>query len=185
MTFPLRGKRVFVTGHQGMVGSAIVRRLSAENCEVLTTPRSNDLRDHNVTLRVMLDASPNVVIHAAGKVGGIVANRDNPVDFLRDNALMAINVIDAAGCANVERLVFLGSSCIYPREAAQPIPEDALLSGALEPTNESYAIAKIAGVKFCDAYFRQRGRLYNSLMPTNLYGPATTIIRSTRMSRRR
>lgn len=171
MLFPISGKRVFVTGHEGMVGSAIVRRLATENCEILTTPRFNDLRDYGTVRNVLSDALPDVVIHAAGKVGGIVANRDNPVGFLRDNALMAINIIEESFSVGVNRLVFLGSSCIYPRAAAQPIGEDELLNGALEPTNESYAIAKIAGVKLCDAYFRQYGKLFNSLMPTNLYGP--------------
>lgn len=167
----LRGKRVFVTGHQGMVGSAIVRRLRSEDCDILTTPRDNDLRDEDTAFGI-IDSKPDVMFHAAGKVGGIVANRDNPVSFLRDNALMALNVIEAAHLAGVQRLVFLGSSCIYPRDADQPIRESAFLSGSLEPTNDSYAVAKIAGVKLCDAYFDQYGRAFNSLMPANLYGPA-------------
>lgn len=167
----LQGKRVLVTGHQGMAGSAIVRRLQSEDCVVLTIPRHHDLRDQRIVAGAIYPAKPDVIFHAAGKVGGIVANSGNPVEFLRDNALIAINVIEAANAANAKRLVFLGSSCIYPRDAVQPITEESLLTGPLEPTNESYAIAKIAGVKLCDAYFDQFGRCYNSVMPTNLYGP--------------
>jgi len=172
MPFSLSGRRVFVAGHRGMVGSAIVRRLASENCEVLTAPRTElDLLDQAATTAWMHREKPDTVIVAAAKVGGILANNNYPADFLYDNLLIATNCIGAAHAADVNRLLFLGSSCIYPKFAEQPIKEEALLTGLLEPTNEWYAIAKIAGIKLCQAYRRQYGRDYISAMPTNLYGP--------------
>jgi len=164
--------RVWVAGHRGMVGSAILRRLASEDVEVLTaTRRDVDLRDQQAVRLWVARARPDVIILAAAKVGGILANDSYPADFLFDNLMIEANVIHAAHLANVERLVFLGSSCIYPKFAPQPIKEEALLTGALEPTNEWYAIAKIAGIKLCQAYRRQYGRRYISVMPSNLYGP--------------
>ncbi|HWJ99812.1 MAG TPA: GDP-L-fucose synthase [Xanthobacteraceae bacterium] len=169
--YKLRGKRVYVAGHRGMVGSAIVRRLQAEDCEIITAPRSEvDLRDQAATRHFFRASKPQAVFLAAAKVGGIAANSSLPVEFLHDNLLIATNVIESAYGAGVEKLQFLGSSCIYPREAAQPMTEDMLLTGPLEPTNEWYAIAKIAGIKLCDAYRREHGADYISVMPTNLYG---------------
>jgi GDP-L-fucose synthase len=171
-TFELRGKRVFVAGHRGMVGSAVVRRLASEDCEVLTAGRDElDLLDQQGVRRWMADRRPDAVVMAAAKVGGILANDTYPVDFLQDNLVMQNNVVDSAFRNDVGKLLFLGSSCIYPKLAPQPIPEDALLTGPLEPTNEWYAIAKIAGLKLCQAYRRQHGVDYVSAMPTNLYGP--------------
>lgn len=171
-TFELRGKRVFVAGHRGMVGSAVVRRLAGEDCEVLTAGRDElDLLDQQGVRRWMADRRPDAVVMAAAKVGGILANDTYPVDFLQDNLVMQTNVVDSAFRNDVGKLLFLGSSCIYPKLAPQPIPEDALLTGPLEPTNEWYAIAKIAGLKLCQAYRRQHGVDYISAMPTNLYGP--------------
>ena len=168
----LAGKRVFVAGHRGMVGSAILRRLAHEDCTLLTAARDElDLVDQAATYDWLADNRPDAVIIAAARVGGILANRDFPADFLRDNLLIETNLIEGSHRAGVERLLFLGSSCIYPREAEQPITEEALLTGPLEPTNEWYAIAKIAGIKLCAAYRRQHGRDYISAMPTNLYGP--------------
>lgn len=170
--FTLADKRVFVAGHQGMVGSAIVRRLAGEGCTLLTAGRSQlDLRDQAAVRAWFADKRPEVVFLAAAKVGGILANDSFPADFLTDNLLIATNVIDAAHRQGVAKLLFLGSSCIYPRLAPQPIVEDALLSGPLEPTNAWYAIAKIAGIKLCQAYRRQHGCDFISAMPTNLYGP--------------
>ncbi len=167
----LQGKRVYVAGHRGMVGSAMVRRLQSENCEIVTAARSEvDLRDQAATRRFFKERKPQAVFLAAAKVGGIAANNSLPVEFLRDNLLIATNVIESAHDAGVEKLQFLGSSCIYPREAPQPMREDALLTGPLEPTNEWYAVAKIAGIKLCDAYRREHGADYISVMPTNLYG---------------
>lgn len=172
MTFSLAGKRVFVAGHRGMVGSAIIRRLARENCELLTAPRSElDLLDQAATIDWMRRERPDAVVLAAAKVGGILANDTFPADFLHDNLQIAINCIGAAHASDVNRLLFLGSSCIYPKFAEQPIREESLLTGSLEPTNEWYAIAKIAGIKLCQAYRRQYGRDYVSAMPTNLYGP--------------
>ncbi|CAN7604843.1 GDP-L-fucose synthase [Mesorhizobium sp. LjNodule214] len=172
MTFELRGKRVFVAGHRGMVGSAIVRRLASEDCEVLIVPREQlDLLDQAGVRRWMADHRPDAVVMAAAKVGGILANDRFPVDFLYENLVVQTNVIEAAYQNGVEKLLFLGSSCIYPKHAPQPIPEEALLTGPLEPTNEWYAVAKIAGLKLCQAYRRQYGVNYISAMPTNLYGP--------------
>ena len=168
----LKGKRVFVTGHGGMVGSACVRRLSLEDSEIIVASRAElDLVRQDAVERFMMDVRPDVVIVAAGRVGGIVANDVYPVDFLYDNLMIQSNLITAAYRNGVERLLFLGSSCIYPREAKQPISEDALLTGPLETTNQWYAIAKIAGIKLCQAYRKQYGVDYISAMPCNLYGP--------------
>lgn len=172
MAFDTSGKRIFVAGHRGMVGSAIVRRLQGQGCEILTADRGQlDLLDQAATRSWLANERPDAVVLAAAKVGGILANDSYPADFLYDNLMIAANVIEAAHRADVDRLLFLGSSCIYPKLVAQPIVEEALLSGPLEPTNEWYAIAKIAGIKLCQAYKRQFGRQYISAMPTNLYGP--------------
>jgi len=172
MTFDLRGKRVFVAGHRGMIGSAIVRRLASEDCEILTVSRSElDLLDQAGVRRWMAEHRPDAVVMAAAKVGGILANNRLPVDFLHENLVVQTNVMESAFRSEVGKLLFLGSSCIYPKLAPQPIPEDALLTGPLEPTNEWYAVAKIAGLKLCQAYRRQYGVDYISAMPTNLYGP--------------
>lgn len=168
----LLGKRIFVAGHRGMVGGALVRRLAGEDCEVLTAGRDTlDLLDQGAVRRWFAAERPDTVILAAAKVGGILANDSYPADFIYQNIQIATNVIDAAHRADVNRLLNLGSSCIYPKFADQPIVEDALLTGALEPTNEWYAVAKIAGLKLAEAYRRQYGRDYISGMPTNLYGP--------------
>lgn len=170
--FELVRKRVFVAGHRGMVGSAIVRRLQSEQCELLVATRDElNLLDQSAVNIWMAEKKPDVVVLAAARVGGIHANQSYPVDFLYENLTIATNVISAAHNANVQKLLFLGSSCIYPKFANQPIVEDELLTGPLEPTNEWYAIAKIAGIKLCQAYRRQYGRDYISAMPTNLYGP--------------
>ena len=170
--YPLKGKRIWVAGHRGMVGSAVVRRLATEDCEVLTVGRDElDLRRQTEVEAWMDQARPDAVILAAAKVGGILANDTYPADFLYENLMIEANIIHAAHRADVEKLLFLGSSCIYPKEAPQPIPESALLTGPLEPTNEWYAIAKIAGIKLAQAYRRQHGRDFISAMPTNLYGP--------------
>ena len=168
----LSGKRVFVAGHTGMAGSAIVRRLSQEPCTVLVADRRElDFTDQDQTERYLSAARPDVVLMAAGRVGGILANETYPVDFLADNLTMAINCIHASHLIGVQKLIFLGSSCVYPKFAKQPMSEDQLLTGALEPTNEWYAIAKIAGIKLCEAYRRQYGHDFISVMPANLYGP--------------
>ena len=169
--FSLAGRRVYVAGHGGMVGAALVRRLASEQCEVLTAPRETDLREQAAVRGWFAAECPDVVIVAAAKVGGIAANDSLPGTFLYDNLMIEANVIEAARCAGVAKLLFLGSSCIYPRLAPQPIAEEALLTGPLEPTNAWYAIAKIAGIKLCQAYRRQYGCLFISAMPTNLYGP--------------
>lgn len=170
--FSISGKRVWVAGHKGMVGSAVVERLASEDCEVLAVPKSKlDLRNKEGVERWMRESRPAVVVVAAAKVGGIMANSTYPVDFLYDNLLIEANIISAACKTGVEKLLFLGSSCIYPKFAPQPILEDALLSGPLEPTNQWYAIAKIAGIMLCKAYRRQYGCDFISAMPTNLYGP--------------
>jgi GDP-L-fucose synthase len=167
----LKGKRVFVAGHRGMVGSAIVRRLASEDCEVTTVDRRKvDLTRQAETEAYIADTEPHVIVLAAARVGGIAANNSLPVDFLLDNLAIAQNVVAAAHSAGVRKLLFLGSSCIYPKLAPQPMCEDALLTGALEPTNEWYAVAKIAGIKLCQAYRRQYGDDFISVMPTNLYG---------------
>jgi GDP-L-fucose synthase len=170
--YSLKGKRVWVAGHKGMVGSAIVRRLASEDCTILTADRVTiDLRNRDQVTAFIRDSKPQLVFLAAAKVGGILANATYPADFLFDNLAIQNNVIDAAYRNGVEKLVFLGSSCIYPKLAPQPIREDALLTGPLEPTNEWYAIAKIAGLKLCESYRKQYGCDYVSAMPTNLYGP--------------
>lgn len=170
--YPLAGKRVFVAGHRGMVGAAIARRLERENCELVTVSRNDlDLRDQEGVRQFIARQKPHAVFLAAAKVGGILANDTYPAEFLYDNLAIQNAVIAAAFGNRVEKLLFLGSSCIYPKFAPQPIPEDALLTGALEPTNEWYAIAKIAGLKLCQAYRRQYGADFISAMPTNLYGP--------------
>ncbi len=170
--FPLKGKRVWVAGHRGMVGSALVRRLEAEDCTVLTVGRETvDLRRQVETESWMADNKPEAIFLAAGTVGGILANDSYPADFLYDNLMIEGNIVSQAHRLGVEKMLFLGSSCIYPKHAPQPIPEDALLTGPLEPTNEWYAIAKIAGIKLGQAYRRQHGCDFISAMPTNLYGP--------------
>lgn len=172
MPFDLSGKRVFVAGHRGMVGAALVRRLASENCEIVTATRADlNLICQDAVERWMDRNRPQAVFIAAAKVGGILANDTAPVDFLYDNLAIEMNLIHAAYNAGVEKLVFLGSSCIYPKLAPQPIEESALLTGPLEPTNEWYAIAKIAGIKLAQAYRRQHGADFVSAMPTNLYGP--------------
>jgi GDP-L-fucose synthase len=172
MSCDLTSKRIWVAGHRGMVGAAVVRRLAQEPCEVLTASRDVvDLTDQRA-VTAWLDANrPDAVVLAAAKVGGIHANDTRPAEFLRDNLVIETNVIHAACEAGVQKLLFLGSSCIYPKLAPQPIPEEALLTGPLEPTNEWYAIAKIAGLKMCQAYRRQYGVDFISAQPTNLYGP--------------
>lgn len=172
MSYDLAGKRVWVAGHRGMVGSATVRRLQAEGAEIVTAGRAAlDLRQQQAVDAFMARERPDVVVVAAGKVGGILANASQPADFLYDNLMIAANVIAAAHAHDVGRLLFLGSSCIYPRLAPQPIPEEALLSGPLEPSNAGYALAKIAGIKLVEACRTQYGRDYIAAMPCNLYGP--------------
>src|ERR1700723_1539905 len=172
MSFSLSGKRVYIAGHRGMVGSALVRRLAEEDCEILTVSRAEvDLPNQKAGDSCFGEHRPQAVFHAAARVGGILANDTYPGDFLYDNLAIAANVIEAARRIGVEKLIFLGSSCIYPRLAPQPIPEDALLTGPLEATNEPYALAKIAGIKLCQAYGRQHGVNFVSVMPTNVYGP--------------
>ena len=172
MTYSLKGKRIWVAGHRGMVGGAVVRRLASEDCEVITAGRDVvDLVDQAATKAWMAEVRPDVIVMAAAKVGGIKANNDYPVDFLYENLMIEANIAQAAHENDVDRFLFLGSSCIYPKFAPQPIPEDSLLTGPLEPTNEWYAIAKIAGIKLCQAYRTQYGRDWISAMPTNLYGP--------------
>jgi GDP-L-fucose synthase len=170
--YDLSGKRVWVAGHRGMVGSAIVRRLEQENCEILTVTRDQvDLRDQDGVRQWMAAERPDAVFLAAAKVGGILANDSRPADFLYDNLLIETAIIGGAHAADVEKLLFLGSSCIYPKLAPQPLTEDSLLTGPLEPTNQWYAIAKIAGIMMAQAFRRQHGRDFISAMPTNLYGP--------------
>jgi GDP-L-fucose synthase len=170
--FELDGKTVLVAGHRGMVGSALQRRLARENVRLLTPGRADlDLRDQAAVNQWFADQRPQVVFVAAAKVGGIAANNALRGQFIYDNLVIATNVIHAAHLSRTEKLMFLGSSCIYPRLAAQPITEEALLTGLLEPTNEPYAIAKIAGIKMAEAYRRQYGVDFISVMPTNLYGP--------------
>ncbi len=170
--YDLKGKRVWVAGHRGMVGSAIVRRLRQEDCEILTVGRNEvDLKDQAATSAWIAREKPQAVFLAAAKVGGILANDTRPAEFLYDNLMIEANIIDASYRAGVEKLVFLGSTCIYPKMAPQPISEDSLLTGPLEPTNEWYAIAKIAGIKLCQSYRKQYGCDFISAQPTNLYGP--------------
>jgi GDP-L-fucose synthase len=169
--FPLDGLRVWVAGHRGMVGAAICRRLASENCEVLTASRAEvDLRRQADTEAWMAAARPDAIFVAAATVGGIHANATRPADFIYDNLAIETNVIHAAWRHGVKKLLFLGSSCIYPKLAPQPMAEEALLTGPLEPTNQWYAIAKIAGIKLCQAYRRQYGCDFIAAMPTNLYG---------------
>jgi GDP-L-fucose synthase len=170
--FPLDGRRVFVAGHRGMVGSALVRRLAGEGCALLTVGRESvDLRDQAAVERWFAEAHPEAVFLPAGRVGGIRENAAHPAEFIYDNLAIATNVIEAARRAGVAKLMYFGSSCMYPRLAPQPMPESCLLTGPLEPTNEWYAIAKIAGLKLCQANRRQYGCDFVSVMPTNLYGP--------------
>ncbi len=170
--FDLAGRRVWVAGHRGMVGQALMRRLEREPCEVVTATRDDADLTRQAEVEAWMAANrPELVIVAAARVGGILANDTWPADFLYDNLMIEANIIRAAHETDVAKLCFLGSSCIYPRLAPQPIPEAALLTGPLEPTNEWYAIAKIAGIKLCEAYRRQHGRDFISAMPTNLYGP--------------
>ena len=172
MALELKGRRVFVAGHRGMVGSAIVRRLATEGCEIQTASRRElDLQRQRDVEEWMAAMRPEVVFLAAATVGGIHANDARPADFIQENLAIQTNVIEASRQVGVRKLVFLGSSCIYPKHAAQPIREEELLAGPLEPTNQWYAIAKIAGVKMCQAYRRQHGCDFISAMPTNLYGP--------------
>jgi len=172
LPYRLEGKRVFIAGHHGMVGSALTRRLEREDCEILTVGRDRvDLRRQSETEDWFAANRPHLVLMSAARVGGILDNRDRPGEFLYDNLLIEANVIEASRRVGVEKGVFLGSSCIYPRLAPQPIHEDALLSGPLEPTNQAYAIAKIAGIKLVEAYRRQYGLGFISVQPCNLYGP--------------
>ncbi|EHR01426.1 GDP-L-fucose synthase family protein [Bradyrhizobium sp. WSM471] len=170
--FELRGKSVYVAGHRGMVGSALVRRLAREDVRLVTVDRSVvDLCNQSAVFQWFAVNRPQVVFLAAAKVGGIVANNTLRAEFIYENIAIATNVIQAAHLNDAEKLMFLGSSCIYPKLAAQPLREDAVLTGPLEPTNEPYAIAKIAGIKMAEAYRSQYGRDFISVMPTNLYGP--------------
>ena len=172
LPYRLAGKKVFVAGHRGMVGSALTRRLERENCEIVTVDRARiDLRRQAETEDWFAENRPHLVLMSAARVGGIIANRDRPGEFLYDNLLIEANVIEASRQVGVEKAVFLGSSCIYPKLAPQPITEELLLAGPLEPTNEAYAIAKIAGIKLVEAYRRQYGLRYISVQPCNLYGP--------------
>jgi GDP-L-fucose synthase len=169
--FELKGKTVFVAGHRGMVGAALLRRLATENVALLTATRSElDLRDQAAVFKWFAEKRPQAVFLAAAKVGGIVANNTLRAEFLYDNLIIATNVIHAAHLNGAEKLMFLGSSCIYPKLAAQPLREDSMLTGLLEPTNEPYAIAKIAGIKMVEAYRSQYGADFINVMPTNLYG---------------
>lgn len=169
--------KIYIAGHNGMVGSAILRRLQSrqaagEELELVTRSHGDlDLTDQSAVEKFMQDEQPDVVILAAAKVGGIHANNSFPADFIYKNLMIECNVIHQAFVGNVKKLLLLGSSCIYPKAAPQPMSEDALLTGPLEPTNEPYAIAKIAGIKLCESYNRQHGVDYRSVMPTNLYGP--------------
>ncbi len=170
--FLLSGKRVYVAGYRGMVGAALCRRLAKDNCEILTTDRAAlDLTQQSAVQKWFSKNKPDIVILAAAKVGGIHANATYPADFLYDNLMIAANVIHAAYEASVQKLLFLGSSCIYPKYAENPIPEDALMTGALEPTNAPYALAKISGIGLCESYRRQYDCDFISAMPCNLYGP--------------
>lgn len=170
--FELAGKKVYVAGHRGMVGAAIARRLASENCQLLTATRAElDLARQDAVEAWMARKRPDVVFLAAAKVGGILANDTYPADFLYENLILEANIIHAAHKSSVKKLMFLGSSCIYPKFAEQPLVEESLLTGQLEPTNEWYAIAKIAGIKLCQAYRKQHGDDFISAMPTNLYGP--------------
>jgi GDP-L-fucose synthase len=175
-----RSDRIFIAGHRGLVGSAIVRRLRALGFDnlLLRTRQELDLADAAAVREMFLAERPTHVFFAAAKVGGILANNSFPADFIRDNLLIQLNVIDAAYLAKVEKMLFLGSSCIYPKFAEQPIREESLLTGALEPTNEPYAVAKIAGIVTCQSFNRQYGTRFISAMPTNLYGEGDNFDRS-------
>jgi GDP-L-fucose synthase len=177
MAFDVSDKRVWVAGQPGMVGGAVMRRLEREPCLLLRDPgrAGVDLRRQSEVEDWMASQRPQIVLLTAGRVGGLRANDAFPADFLYDNLLIEGNIIHAAYRTGVEKLLFFGSSCIYPREAPQPIPEEALLTGRLEPTNEAYAVAKIAGLKLCQAYRRQHGCDFISAMPTNLYGPGDNL----------
>lgn len=170
--FEISGRSIFVAGHRGLVGRAVTRRLREEGATIIAASRAElDLRDQAATKAFLKGNEPDAVIVAAATVGGIMANCTYPVDFLNDNILIESNLISGAHECGIDRLLFLGSSCIYPREASQPMREDALLTGPLEPTNQWYAVAKIAGIMLCRAYRAQYGRSYIAVMPTNLYGP--------------
>ena len=170
--YSLSGKTVWVAGETGMVGSAAIRRLAAEDCTLLSASRKDfDLRDQSSVATWMKNNRPDIIVVAAATVGGILANSTRPAEFLYDNLMIESNIIHAAHQAATEKLLFLGSACIYPRDAAQPIAENSLLSGPLEPTNEWYAVAKIAGIKLCEAYRKQYGADFISAQPNNLYGP--------------
>jgi GDP-L-fucose synthase len=174
MAFSIPFKKIFVAGHRGMVGQAVVRKLSAADTPIEIITRSRDLLDLNdnkATLDFFLDQAPEAVVFAAARVGGIHANNTYPVEFLVENLQMAVNSITAAHKSGVQRFLFLGSTCIYPRMAPQPIKEESLLTSPLELTNEAYALAKIAGLKLCQYYRREYGAMFHSAMPTNLYGP--------------
>jgi len=173
VTFDWSDKKVYVAGHSGLVGSGLVRALARVGVGEVIGWRSAelDLRDRDATFTALQEAAPDVVIDAAARVGGIMANSTYPVDFLQDNMLIQTNVMDAAHAAGVDRLLFLGSSCIYPRHATQPIRESSLMTGPLEPTNQAYAMAKISGIFYIDAFRTQYGKRWISAMPTNLYGP--------------
>ena len=171
VSYPLAGQRIFVAGHRGLVGSALVGQLKKSGAAIVTVERHTvDLMRQKDVEAFVADARPDSIVIAAAKVGGILANDTYPADFLYDNLMIAANLIHTAHQCNIDRLLYLGSSCVYPKFSPQPIEEGALLSGPLEPTNEAYAVAKIAGIKLCDAYRRQFGRHYISAMPTNLYG---------------
>lgn len=173
--FKLDGRKIWVAGHNGMVGSALIRRLKREPCTILTADRAAlDLSRQHAVEAWMSANRPDAIFIAAAKVGGILANDSFPADFIYANLMIEANIIHAAFASGVKKMVFLGSSCIYPKFAPQPIPEEALLSGPLEPTNEWYALAKIAGIKLCAAYRRQHGVNFVSAMPANLYGPGDT-----------
>jgi GDP-L-fucose synthase len=170
--FELQGRRIWVAGHKGMVGSAVVRRLMHEHCHLITVDRRTvDLADQRSTENWLERVKPEVIFLCAARVGGIFANANRPADFIVENVAIALNVIRASARVGVKKLMNFGSSCIYPRDAPQPIREEALLTGPLESTNEWYAIAKIAGIKLCQAYRKQHGADFISVMPTNLYGP--------------
>jgi len=172
MTYSIEGKRIWVAGEHGMVGSAVVRRFARENCQLISDPGHRlDLRRQDQVESFVAQHRPQAIVLAAGRVGGIHANQSYPANFIYDNLTIETSVLEAARRSGVEKLLFLGSSCIYPKEAPQPIPEEALLTGPLEPTNEWYAIAKIAGIKLCQAFRAQYGCDFISAMPTNLYGP--------------
>jgi GDP-L-fucose synthase len=172
VTFPLAGKRVWVAGHRGMVGSALVRRLQSEDCEILTVSKAElDLRRQQLVEDWIADHRPDAIFMAAAKVGGILANDTYPADFIYDNVAIETNMLEASRKLGVSKVLFLGSVCIYPKLAPQPVQEEALLTGFLEPTNQWYAVAKIAGLKMTEAYRREYGCSFISAMPANLYGP--------------